>query len=421
MMKILLEAPILTQSGYGEHSRLVFQALMLRDDVQVYVNPLGWGATSWACSMHGDLRKKINESINILGQYIEQSKALNINTAFDVQVHVGIPSEFEKKAPYSICITAGIETNRVSAEWLIRTHKGIDKIIVPSEHAKMGFETTSYEAINEKTKQQTIIQCNSKLEVVPYPVKEIQPKDLDLKIDTKFNFLSVALLGARKNIENMVFWFLQEFKDEDVGLILKTGRASGTPMDKQATIKHLNKIIPQDQNRKCKIYLLHGDLEESEIHSLYVRDDIHAYISCTHGEGYGLPIFEAAYSGMPVVATDWSAHVEFLQAPYKEAGKVKNKKLFAKVDYEISEIPQHAVWENILVQGSQWAYPKENSFKKQMRNMYKNYGMYKKWATVLKDKIRETYENSKVIQQMEKSIFSDIKEVSKSEEDFLIL
>ncbi len=26
-MKILLEAPILTQSGYGEHSRLVFRAL----------------------------------------------------------------------------------------------------------------------------------------------------------------------------------------------------------------------------------------------------------------------------------------------------------------------------------------------------------------------------------------------------------
>ena len=112
-MKVLLEAPILTQSGYGEHARLVFQALMTIPALQVYTNPLNWGSTSWSIST--DLEKDIHDSINILGNYIDECKKSNTQTEFDIQIHVGIPSEFEKKAPYSVCVTAGIETDRVSA------------------------------------------------------------------------------------------------------------------------------------------------------------------------------------------------------------------------------------------------------------------------------------------------------------------
>ena len=53
-------------------------------------------------------------------------------------------------------------------------------------------------------------------------------------------------------------------------------------------------LLTHYPNKKCKVFLLHGNLSEEEVHSLYVRDDISAYVSATHGEGYGLPIFEAA-------------------------------------------------------------------------------------------------------------------------------
>ena len=42
---------------------------------------------------------------------------------------------------------------------------------------------------------------------------------------------------------------------------------------------------------KCKVYLLHGDLNEEEMHSLYLDEKIHALVTLTHGEGFGLPIF----------------------------------------------------------------------------------------------------------------------------------
>jgi hypothetical protein len=41
MMRVLLEAPILTKSGYGEHARLVYKALSKRNDLEVMINPPG--------------------------------------------------------------------------------------------------------------------------------------------------------------------------------------------------------------------------------------------------------------------------------------------------------------------------------------------------------------------------------------------
>ena len=65
-MKVLLEAPILTQSGYGEHARLVFKSLLLQDGVQIYTNPLNWGNTSWSSSLDPKLKDKIQQSIDNL-------------------------------------------------------------------------------------------------------------------------------------------------------------------------------------------------------------------------------------------------------------------------------------------------------------------------------------------------------------------
>jgi len=40
---------------------------------------------------------------------------------------------------------------------------------------------------------------------------------------------------------------------------------------------------------------------------------VKALVALTRGEGYGLPILEAAASGLPVIATGWSGHMDFLK------------------------------------------------------------------------------------------------------------
>jgi glycosyltransferase involved in cell wall biosynthesis len=404
-MKILLEGPILTSSGYGEHTRLVLKSLLNLDNAQldIYVNPLRWGNTSWSYTdIH--FRNLITNLSKKQAQYIQSTKN---KPQYDIQIHVGIPNEFEKKAPYSVCVTAGIETNKVSPVWIAKTYQGLDKIIVPSEHSKKGFVETLVDAQNESG-QAVKASVNCPVEVVPYPVKKHPSVNLQLDLEANFNFLCVAMLGPRKNLLNTIKWFVEVFRDnENVGLVLKTCQAKNCIMDRINTLEKIKEFLSSLGERKCKIQLLHGNLTEEEMSGLYCHDKIKALVSISHGEGYGLPIFEAAYSGLPIIATDWSGHLDFLSAEYKEKGKIRNKKLFGRVDYSLQTVPDEAVWDNIIVKDSMWAFPKEQSYKNLLKKFYNNIGMYQKWSNTLKKSLVETHNDSIVHEKMCSAIFGE--------------
>ena len=399
MIRVLLEAPILTKSGYGEHARLVFQSLKNNSQIDLFINPLQWGTCSWEVP---------NEDI---ASCIHKYKAYNAhcvntkqNPEYSMQIHVGIPSEFEKKAPYSICITAGIETDRVVPSWLIKTHQGIDKIIVPSEHAKSGFVNTGYEILNKKNNTKTSLNCACPVDVIPYPVKKPTGPALEIDFETEFNFLSIVMIGPRKNIETSIRCFVESFRDNSkVGLVIKASHSKSSIIDRNKTKKYLENFINSLGDKKCKIYLIHGNLSESEIHSLYTHPKIKAYYTTSHGEGYGLPIFEAAYSGLPVIATDWSGHLDFLTANVNG----KDKKLFAKINFDLKEVQQSAVWPDIISEDSKWAFPKDLSIKEQLSKVYKNYGMYKKWANQLKENIENKFLLNNILEEYSVSIFGE--------------
>ena len=46
--KIIVRGPVLTQSGYGEHGRMILRALREREDLfDIFIVPVGWGQTGW--------------------------------------------------------------------------------------------------------------------------------------------------------------------------------------------------------------------------------------------------------------------------------------------------------------------------------------------------------------------------------------
>jgi len=397
MNKILLEGPILSRSGYGEHARLVFESIKNTKGLQVFISPLEWGRTSWN---YPDA--SIIEGINRYSLYIEECKRRDVNPEFDMQIHVGIPNEFQKKAKYSVCVTAGIETDRVSPDWLIKTHQGIDKIIVPSHHSKKGFIETNYHIQNKSENTTAELKCACPISVVGYPVKEpTATAPLTIDFETDYNFLTIALLGPRKNLEFTIRGFIDEFRENsNVGLILKTAISKSSIMDRKNTKAQLENFVNSLGEKKCKIYLLHGNLTEPEIHSLYTHPKVKAYVSTSHGEGYGLPLFEAAYSGLPVIATDWSGHLDFLSGTHKG----KEKKLFAKISYDLKQVQSAAVWDNIITKDSKWAMPNEISYKSQLSKVYSNYGMYKKWAETLKSEICDRFSKDSILLQMREAL-----------------
>lgn len=264
----------------------------------------------------------------------------------------------EKMAPINIGYTAGIESDKVAPVWLEKANM-MDKIIVTSNHAKFGFINTSYQGTLPNG-QKAVLRLEKPIKVVNYAVRDVNEVDLGLNIETETNFLCVAQWGPRKNVENTVKWFLEHFYDnQKVGLVLKLNCKDSSIIDKYETHDRIKRFLESYKDAKCKVYIIHGDMSEEELHSLYKHPKISAMISLTHGEGYGLPLFEAAYNELPIIAPDWSGHMDFLVG---KDPKGRNRSLFLNVDFILQHVQKEAVWNGVLEQESRWCYPQEYSF-----------------------------------------------------------
>ena len=405
--KILVRGPCLTRSGYGEHARFVLRSLKTRQDIfDIYVIPVNWGQTGWIAEENEE-RRWLDERIKATAVYAQQKGQ------FDISLQVTIPNEWEQLAPINIGVTAGIETTKVAPVWLEKANM-MDKVITISEHSKWGFDNTIYQGQNSQTGEPMTLACTAPVEIVHYPVKTYETlPELELNLDYDFNFLAVAQQGPRKNLENTIKWFVEENIDQKVGLVVKTFIKNGSIVDREHTEKMLLSLLSKYPERKCKVYLLHGDLTDAEMHSLYIHPQIKAMVSLTHGEGYGLPLFEAAYNGLPVIAPGWSGQCDFLYAPFQGSKKKKggNKKhpYFAEVDYGMGPVTPSSVWEGVIVEDSQWCYPEEGSYKMRLRQVRKQHSKWQKKALILQEWILENFTSDKQYGKFADAVYQEEK------------
>jgi glycosyltransferase involved in cell wall biosynthesis len=384
--RVVVRGPCLTQSGYGEHTRMILRALRTREEnMDIFIVPVNWGQTGWK---HEDTeeRKWLDEKISLTQKAIQQKMQ------FDLSIQVAIPNEWEKLAPVNVGITAGIETTKVSPEWLQKANE-MDKVIVVSNHSKELFENTTYDG-QDQHGQPVTLKCTTPVDVVHFPVRNIEADmDFDLDLEYDFNYIFVGQWGVRKNADHMIKWWLEENWSEKVGLVLKVSHLKNNLYDKSHThsrIKHiLSNIMLDKSEMKCKIYLIHGDMTDEEMIAMYNHPKISCMISATHGEGFGLPLFEFALSGKPVAVTDWSGHLDFLIPP-KSSG-IKSK-CFLPISYSLQPVQDQAVWNGVINKDTMWAYPHDGSFKQKIRQVRKNYSKWKGRAEKLKTQIEKNFD-----------------------------
>ena len=368
MKKILINAPILSRSGYGEMARFALQALRQHEDkFDIYISVLNWGQTGFIFEETEEFNYITALRIKT-DQYIQQTGG---KPQFDVSLQITIPNEWKKMAPYNVGYTAGIETTHISPAWLEPSQQ-MDKIIVISEHAKQVFQNTLFQ--DEKGTQ---FKVTTPIEVVHFPWKQIEDATINLDLEYNFNFLTINQWGPRKNIEGLISAFIDEFREEEVGLVIKTNKVSDSQIDKNIVQQNLEHLISSKGPKKCKVYLVHGSLTEKEVHGLYKHPKIKAFVTATHGEGFGLPIFEAANEEMPVIATNWSGHLDFLNGIDKDG---QLKPMFARVDFEIKSIQEQFVWPGVMEKGVGWSFPNMISLRSRMREVYKDHSRFKSWA-----------------------------------------
>jgi hypothetical protein len=356
-LKILVRGPALSQSGYGEQTRFALRSLRKREDVfDIYLLNIPWGNTGWIF--------EDNEERDWIDNIVQKTTVYNNQKDrplhYDVSLQITIPNEWKKLARFNIGYTAGIETNMVAPQW-IELGDQMDHIIVVSNHSKNTYANTK---INIQHQNGTLIEENvgvkTPFTVVNFPARPVDPSKVDLNVSTDFNFLTMAQWGPRKNLNRTIKCFLEEFHNEDVGLIVKANIGKNNHVDRRNTLTRIRKTVNKfkEDNQvdvKCKVYLLHGHMSEQELSAIYQHPKVKAYVSMTHGEGFGLPLFESAYYGLPIVAPVWSGQEDYLNMPVTDKkGKSKIKTMCAKVDYEIKKIDQEAVWDGVLDKHSSW-------------------------------------------------------------------
>ena len=373
MKTAILRAPVLSMSGYGTHSRQIFKWLQTKD-VEIKSQVVSWGITPWLINSDG-----LN---GLVGEIMSTCSPLNCLPDFSFQVQ--LPNEWDPKlAKYNVGITAAVETTICNPQW-IDACNAMDKVIVPSKFSKSCLQNSG--------------KISTEIEVVPESfydclLNKKNEKKLNLKFSTDFNFLMFGqITGAnpfidRKNTFFTIKWLCEEFsKNKDVGIIIKTNNGRNSSRDRAITLNMMKSLIREVRTGPYpKFYLLHGNLEPEEIQSVYQNPKIKALVTATRGEGYGLPILEAAATGLPVLATNWSGHLDFM-----------NKGKFVSFNYDLQDVDPGRVDGKIFIPGAKWANVKEKDFKTKVKKFYELPSKPKEWANSLAKTIKSQYSQEKI-------------------------
>lgn len=395
--KVLLIGPFVNISGYSDHARLIADALLAqKDKFEVYMLCTQWARAS-SDSSFGDRYGAIFHHTH---QYLQSSNQANTptHTLFDCSLQIRPPNEFEKITNYDIGVTAALETTKAPTEWIDKCNM-MNKLLVVSSHSKNNLEA----AKNPETGQ----VITTPIEIIPFYNTITGDEDSFSgynSVDTSINFLTVSQMAPRKNFYNLLKWFCEEFKDnEDVGLIVKLHHLNNSVLDRHHVQNYIRQTLTQTglSDKKCKIHLLHGNLTEGEMRSLYQKDFIRGYITTTHGEGFGVPLFNAVCSDIPVVAPAWSGHLDFLSAPYTNtvSGKSKVKNLFLKTKFDIKPVKDKHLMPGLITKECEWCYVDERSFKKNLQILVKTPTTHQENAQILGEHIRNTFSKETVFQK----------------------
>ena len=389
---LLYQAPVATRSGYGDHARDLLHSIWKLDKFEVKIVSTRWGQTPMdALSFENPFHKWIIENV---GPAAERKP--------DVFIQMTVPNEFQPIGHYNIGVTAAIETTLSPLSWVQGCNQ-MDLVITVSEHSKRSLIESIYSEHN-RDNQQFIRnhQIEKPVEILfegydenDFATKEIQKvSELDaIKEDFAFLFVGHWLKGNigedRKNVGMLLKTFALAFKNEKVkpALVLKTSTASFSVRDREHIVRNIKHALGSDYG-KVPVYLLHGDLSAKQMNGLYNHKKIKAMASFTKGEGFGRPLLEFSLTGKPVIASNWSGHLDFLkEGAVLLEGELKNVHESAADDFLLKE----GKWFNVNV---------SNAVLK-LKDVYKNYDKYKKDAEKLGEYNKSKFTLSKMTEELD--------------------
>ena len=120
-----------------------------------------------------------------------------------------------------------------------------------------------------------------------------------------FRFLMIGKYEERKSFNETLEAFAQVHGNHpDIELVIKSNYFTNQDQKLQQLRDKINNL------GLTNVQVLWGDMTENQIADLYRSCDVFVFPS--KGEGWGLPLIEAAASGMTIITTKYSGQTEFI-------------------------------------------------------------------------------------------------------------
>jgi glycosyltransferase involved in cell wall biosynthesis len=392
----VIRAPVATRSGYGDMARDIARHMIAFGEYDVKIHSTTWGD----CPMNALDPDNVMDKI-ILDRVIHEQLARQP----DLFIVISVPSEFNKVGKFNIGITAGIETTLPPLSWIEGCNR-MDTVWFISEFSKHTFENVAYNQTGPGGQVLRSVKVTVPMEVLPNCVNTKIFRKLDNESDLEptiketlkgvpeaFNFLFVGhwmqgnLGEDRKNVGLLIKIFLETFKmvtDKQPGLILKTSSSGFSIVDQGEILKKIsmirNTVDLEPGQTMPKVYLLHGELTESEMNSLYNHPKIKAHVSFTKGEGFGRPLLEASLTDKPIIASGWSGQLDFL-----------DPETSTLIGGEMRKLDPSAVVPDVLLPDAQWFAVDIQQAANAMYGCFVDYPTFKKRMAPLRKKNRSKF------------------------------
>lgn len=247
---------------------------------------------------------------------------------------------------YNIGLTM-IETTGLPPAWVGACNR-MQEIWVPSEFNRRVFMASGVDG--------------NKIQVLPFGVdcERFRPGLPPLEIPGRqgFTFLSVFDWRPRKGFEFLLQAYSQEFTIRDnVCLVLKISNTAKVETSRR--LREMRRYL-RSGAMGPKVILLEQPLSYTEMPRLYASGD--CFVLPTRGEGWNLPAIEAMASGLPVICTAWSAHMEYMN---------HSNSLLLNME-RLEQVKPSGSWTDQIYSGSRWAKPSVNHLRILMRKVYEN-------------------------------------------------
>ena len=402
---LVFQGPVFTRSGYGDHCRDLVKSLKQMDKFDIRLIPLRWGNTP---------QNQADPSTEF-GRWMLERVIPQIEQQPDVFVQVSVANEFEPKGKFNIGVTAGVETTICPKDFIDGSNK-MDLILVPSNFTKSNIAGTVYQQKNQQTDEIVgEIKVTKPVEVLfeGVDVDVFGKGNNDILSDVKedFNFLIVGhwLKGSlgqdRKDIGMAIKTFASVFQylpaDKRPGLIIKTSHAGFSVIDRETIRKKIEDVLEPFGDKVPSIYLIHGDLEENDMASLYHHPKVKAMISFTKGEGYGRPLAEFTLTGKPIIASGWSGHMDFLPAEYATL-----------LEGQLTQVDESAA-DKFIMKEAQWFTVNYSNAANKIYDVYKKYDEYSKKSAGLKTNTLNNFTLEKMHERFKEIVNNYVKEQPK--------